>query len=113
MEALPIFNTLLSTSERISKFLQEDHRQHITRELADKLSAVARGKSPDERLLGIPSGPDPAAYICADYTAGGVTITTTEGKATWHLLRKTFINSVVRSGADLKTIMEMARLPLR
>jgi integrase len=88
---------------------RKDHRQHITRELADKLTNLAKGKTPEERLLGIPCGPDPAAYIAADYTQGGVVILTPEGKATWHSLRKVFINSVVRSGADLKTIMEMAR----
>ena len=89
---------------------RKDHRQFITRELATKLAMLTTGKNPDDRLLGIPKGPDPAAYIQADYTKAGIKIIIKgEGKATWHSLRKVFINNVVSSGADLKTVMEMAR----
>jgi integrase len=88
---------------------RKDHRQAITRDLAKRLSALGRDREPGDRLLGIPFGPDPAEYIGEDYVNGGVTISTPEGRATWHSLRKAFVNNVVRSGADLKTVMEAAR----
>jgi integrase len=88
---------------------RKDHTQYITKELAEELSKLVEKKSPEDRLLGIPFGPNPAEYIAKDYTAGEVTIVTPEGKATWHSLRKVFVNNVVRSGADLKTVMETAR----
>jgi len=88
---------------------RKDHKQMITKELAAALTAMAAGRPAEDRLLGIPKGPDPAEYIRADFTKAKITIKTGEGKATWHSLRKVFINSVVASGADLKTIMTMAR----
>ena len=46
------------------------------------------------RLLGIPKGPNPAAYIRADFDkAKVVAVTADTGKATWHSLRKLFINN--------------------
>jgi integrase len=88
---------------------RKDHRQIITRELADALEPLTVGRKADDRLLNIPKGPDPPAYIVADFTTAKISIKTDEGKATWHSLRRVFINNVVKSGADLKTIMEMAR----
>jgi hypothetical protein len=44
-----------------------------------------------------------------DYRDAGVKITTNQGKATWHSLRKTFVNNLVKQGNDLKTIMTLAR----
>ncbi|MCZ7648247.1 MAG: site-specific integrase [Planctomycetota bacterium] len=88
---------------------RKDHRQAITRELADQLQTLTEGKGADDRLLGIPFGPDPAAYIVTDYTAGKVNIQAPDGKATWHSLRKVFIDNVVKSGCDLKTIQALAR----
>ena len=45
---------------------------------------------------------------------GRISATTDSGKASWHSLRKCFVNAVVRSGADLKTVMELhdTRRPL-
>ncbi len=88
---------------------RKNHRQFISPELAARLLALCSGKHPDERLLGIPKGPDPAAYIRADFDKAKVVAVTDAGKATWHSLRKVYINNVVRSGADLKTVMELAR----
>lgn len=87
---------------------RKDHRQPIPRELADSLKALAKGKERDEPLLDIPSS---VAYkrIAEDYIRAGVLPSTTEGKATWHSLRKTFINNLVKGGADLKTVMTLAR----
>ena len=88
---------------------RKEHRQVIPRELADKLAELAKAKLPNDRLLGIPKGPDPAAYITEDYTRAGVKMSREEGRASWHSLRKVFINNVVQCGADLKTIMTLAR----
>lgn len=88
---------------------RKEHRQLIERELADVLRDLAAGRDAEEPLLGIPKGPDPAAYIGADFDKAGIKRETAEGKATWHSLRKTYVNALVRSGQDLKTIMTLAR----
>lgn len=88
---------------------RKEHRQFISPDLAVRLSVLTAGKHPDERLLGIPKGPNPAAYIRADFEKANVVAVTDQGKATWHSLRKVYINNVIRSGADLKTVMELAR----
>jgi integrase/recombinase XerC len=104
---LDLFGPSLFLAADFSKD-RKDHRQPVPRDLADKLKALTAGREPDERLLGIGARNAPE-QIAADYTKGGVTITTTEGKATWHSLRKTFINNLVKGGNDLKTIMTLAR----
>ncbi len=88
---------------------RKDHRQFITKDLSNKLAQLATGKNSDDRLLGIPKGPDPATYISDDFRAADIKIVTDDGKASWHSLRKVFINNVIKSGADLKTVMELAR----
>ncbi len=88
---------------------RKDTRQFISPDLAARLLALTVGKHPDERLLGIPKGPNPAAYIRADFDKAKVAAVTDLGIATWHSLRKVYINNVIRSGADLKTVMELAR----
>ena len=95
---------------------RKEHRQPITRELAEKLKALTAGRQPEDKLLNIPRGGsghdnhrDAGSLIAADYRAADVAIKTPEGKATWHSLRKAFVNAVVRSGGDLKTIMALAR----
>ena len=87
---------------------RKDARQPITRILADKLAVLAAGRGAGEPLLGIPVS---SAYerIRVDYVAAKVKLSTPEGKATWHSLRKVFVNNLVRSGCDLKTVMTLAR----
>ena len=87
---------------------RKDARQPITRELANKLAKLAAGRAPDAKLLSIPNR-NACDYIGDDYEKANVKDVTDEGKATWHSLRKVYINNVVRSGADLKTIMALAR----
>jgi len=88
---------------------RKEHRQPVTRELANKLRTVTTAQGPEKPLLGIPKWGDPASYINADYVKAGVKLVTPEGKATWHSLGKAFVNAAVRSGGDLKTIMTLAR----
>lgn len=104
---LDLFGPTLFLAADYSKD-RKDHRQPIPRDLAERLKALADGREQDARLLGIGARNAPE-QIAADYTKGNVTITTTEGKATWHSLRKTYINNLVKSGTDLKTIMTLAR----
>ena len=106
---LDLFGPTLFLAADFSKD-RKDHSQPITRKLADKLKVLAEKRAnPDDRLLGIPKGPDPAAYIADDFGKARIKTITTEGKASWHLLRKSFVNAVVRSGQDLKTIQQLAR----
>jgi len=44
-----------------------------------------------------------------DCAKAGIKRITREGKATFHSFRVNFINAVVESGSDLKTIMTLAR----
>lgn len=87
---------------------RKDARQPITRALADKLEKLAAGKKPCEPLLGIPSS-HAWKKIKIDIGAAGIAPSTGEGKATWHSLRKVYVNNLYRTGADLKTVMELAR----
>ena len=83
-------------------------RQPITRELSAKLEQLTTNRSATEPLLGIPSS---VAYKCIkeDFAKADIVLKTDEGKATWHSLRKVFVNNLIRSGADVKTVMELAR----
>jgi integrase len=112
---LDLFGPSLFLAADYSKDRKE-HRQPITRELAEKLKALTAGRQSDDALLGIPRGGanrrchrDAGAIIAADYRAANVAIKTPAGKATWHSLRKAFVNAVVRCGSDLKTVMTLAR----
>jgi len=87
---------------------RKDARQPITRELADELAVLAAGKPPGAGLLDIPSSKAWRMFK-ADCRRARIAPETAEGKASWHSLRKSFVNALVRSGADLKTIMELAR----
>ena len=86
---------------------RKDARQPITRELAAKLEILVDGKSSEEPLLGIPSSHG-WKRIKADYVTAGI-LDSSEGRVTWHSLRKVYVNNLVRTGADLKTVMELAR----
>jgi integrase len=95
---------------------RKDHRQPITRTLADRLKVLAEGRDGEESLLSIPKAGahkdnryDPAGLLAKDYEKAKIVRETPEGKATWHSLRKVYINNVVKAGCDLKTIMTLAR----
>ena len=87
---------------------RKDARQPITRELAAKLVILIEGRMPDHSLLGIPTS---YAYkrLKVDLKAAKVPLLTSFGKATWHSLRKVYVNNLIRTGADVKTVMELAR----
>lgn len=105
---LDLFGPSLRLAAEHSKDRKE-WRQPITRELADRLSALAKGCRREQPLLGIP-GRTAGDRIADDFIAAGVKILVDGvGKATWHSLRKVFINNVVKGGNDLKTIMTLAR----
>lgn len=83
-------------------------RQFISVELCRDLAALAAGKPADASLLGIPKR-NASTYFRADCDAADIKALTPEGKATWHSLRKSFVNAVVAAGADVKTSMTLAR----
>ena len=83
-------------------------RQFISLDLSAKLSALTRFKPGDLPLLGIPTS-KAWRLLKDDCKAAEIVMLTTEGRATWHSLRKSFVNAVVRGGADVKTAMELAR----
>ncbi|MBI5090902.1 MAG: tyrosine-type recombinase/integrase [Candidatus Hydrogenedentes bacterium] len=87
---------------------RKNARQPITQELAERLRSNNQGRPEEAPLLDIP-GREAWAPLKEDLSAAGIVNQTPEGKATWHSFRKAFVNSLVRSGADLKTIMELAR----
>ncbi len=87
---------------------RKNARQPITRELAQKLLESTRNGPEDAPLLDIPLQKAWKNLKC-DLVKAGISATTDSGKASWHSLRKCFVNAVVRSGADLKTVMELAR----
>ncbi|MHC4253158.1 MAG: tyrosine-type recombinase/integrase [Planctomycetota bacterium] len=88
---------------------RRDARQPIARELADELQAVAKGKAPDSPLLGMPHKETANENLQRDCAKAGIRRVTNEGKATFHSFRVNYINAVVESGSDLKTIMTLAR----
>ncbi len=89
---------------------RRDARQPIARELADELAALSIGKKPDAPLLPMPLQETCCANLDRDFDNAGITKEIKgAGKATFHSLRVSYINSVVKSGADLKTIMTLAR----
>jgi integrase len=83
-------------------------RQFIGTDLCAALLPLAAGKAPDAPLLGIPASKAWSMFK-ADAKAAEIVALTTEGKASWHSLRKSFVNAVVAAGADLKTSMTLAR----
>ncbi len=73
-----------------------------------KLADFCVGKNRVDKLLDIPQG-NARCHMGNDYRKAGIEIIMPHGKATWHSLRKTFVNSLVKQGHDLKTIMTLAR----
>ena len=77
--------------------------------LAEDLREAAEGKGPEEPLLHVPSPWSVSSNFRRDCAKARIIRGKKEGKATFHSLRVNYINSVVESGSDLKTIMTLAR----
>jgi integrase len=88
---------------------RRDARQPITRELADELAALSKGKPANAPLLDMPKQETCGANLDRDFSKAGIRRQTTSGNATFHSFRVNYINAVVKTGADLKTIMTLAR----
>jgi integrase len=88
---------------------RRDARQPITRELAEELSALTKGKPANAPLLDMPKKETCSENLNRDFIKAGIRRQTTSGKATFHSFRVNYINAVVKTGADLKTIMTLAR----
>lgn len=108
---LDVFGPSLPLAAEFTKNRREA-RQPISRELANELAALAEGRDPEERLL--------PRMVDVDGTRDNFERdlkkaalwprrVTPEGRLGFHSFRVNFINAVVASGADLKTIMELAR----
>ena len=113
---LDVFAPSIFQPAEVSKDRNE-HRQPITRDLADKLAKLAAGAPLDSPLLRMPTLDTCKRRFQADVDKAGIARelcedvagVTIRRKAGWHSLRKWFVTSVVRSGADLKTVQTLAR----
>lgn len=81
----------------------------ITRSLYDELAKRSAGWPAVAPLLPMPKKETTWENFARDCAKAKIVRNTLEGKATFHSLRVCFINAVVQSGSDLKTIMELAR----
>jgi integrase len=93
---------------------RKDARQPVTRELAAELEALAKGREKDAPLLEIPSKSVMGELVKADFTVAGIKPFVknekgVEEKATFHSFRVNFINAVIESGADLRTVLDLSR----
>jgi integrase len=105
---LDLFGPSLPLSGDFTKN-REDARQPITRELAEEIAAFAKGCPPDSPLLRSPRQETMTENLNRDLAKAKIAKETLEGKATFHSFRVNYINAVAESGADLKTIMTLAR----
>lgn len=88
---------------------RKDARQPIPDWLGEVLRPMAEERNPECPLLEVAFGSRASSHFTKDAKAAGIALRTPEGVATWHSLRKTYVTEIVQSGADLKTIMELAR----
>jgi integrase len=88
---------------------REDAEQPISQELAKELAEAAKGKPAEARLLSMPKMQTLWENLARDLNKAKIERVTPEGKATFHSFRKNYITAVAASGADLKTIMTLAR----
>lgn len=102
------FGCVLRLSGEFTKN-RKDAEQPISRELAAELHRDARGRARSDPLLPVPGPGTVSENFRRDCAKAGIHHVTAEGKATFHSLRVNFINAVVESGSDLKTIMTLAR----
>ena len=88
---------------------RRDAEQPITRKLAEQLQQLTKGREPDAPLLCMPKAETVSENFDRDCATAKMKRVTNEGKATFHSFRVNYINAVVESGSDLKTIMTLAR----
>jgi integrase len=86
---------------------RKEARQPIPRALIARLVERAK-EAPEGPLLGIPTSKS-SRIIREDFEAAGIARVTASGLASWHSFRKTYVTRLVESGADIKTVMELAR----
>lgn len=88
-----------------------DARQPITPELLAELQWATKGQPATARLLWCPVKKWLARTFGKDLDAARITreLPGVKGRATFHSFRVNYVNAVIESGADLKTIMELAR----
>jgi integrase len=86
-------------------------RQFISPELCAELQALCAGKEAEESLLHVSEKKTCWLNFERDRNAARIPkkIAGQEARATFHSLRECFIQAVVESGADVKTVMEVAR----
>jgi site-specific recombinase XerC len=104
---LDLFGPSLPLSAEFCKN-RKDARQPIPKALAEELKRLNKGKAPDASLLDMPTKDTVIEHRQNDFRKAGI-VDNADGKAGLHSLRVNYINAVVRSGADLKTCMELAR----
>lgn len=90
---------------------RKDARQPISQELAGDLESLTVDRLGEEPLLSMPRNHTAHENFVRDLEAAGLAgkRETAEGKLTFHSLRVNYVNGLVTSGADLKTVMELAR----
>jgi len=88
---------------------RRDAEQPITRKFARQMQELAKGREPEAPLLSMPKAETVSENFGRDCARARITRETDEGKATFHSLRVNYINAIVESGSDLKTIMTLAR----
>ncbi|MEI6235586.1 MAG: tyrosine-type recombinase/integrase, partial [Planctomycetota bacterium] len=108
VRSLDLFGPSLPLAADFTKN-RKDARQPIDRELADELAAYCKHKTPDDSLLDMPKKNTTSDHLSNDFDAAKICRKTSDGKATFHSFRVNYINAVIESGADLKTVMELAR----
>jgi integrase/recombinase XerD len=82
--------------------------QPITRELADGLRPFLEGKPPGEPVLPFPE--KAAKMLRFDLEAAGIPYQDESGRVLdFHALRHSYITHLIHSGADPKTVQELAR----
>ena len=108
VKSLDVFGPSLRLGGDFTKN-RRDAEQPIQRELAAELQETAKTKGPDMPLLAMPTKATANENFRRDLKKARIKHITDAGKATFHSFRKNYINSVVSSGSDLKTIMTLAR----
>lgn len=83
--------------------------QPLSKSLASLLTAFLADREPDAPAFPTMPKIKTAELLRADLLAAGIAYETAEGKADFHCLRASFITSLIRSGASVKTTQTLAR----
>jgi len=105
---LDVFGPSLNLSGEYTKN-RRDACQPISQDLADELHEWSKDRGAGEPLLRMPRKETTNENFQRDCAKAGIRRITDDGKATFHSFRVNYINAVVESGCDLKTIMTLAR----